>query len=395
MVNLPAFVSVPTFGSAAAKTQPDPSTYVGGYVPGQVFPAEHENWFMAGLSENGNAGNPAIYAVVEELDNFLGIAGVTPASGVTDQIATVINSPVGLGIEAMGMTVDYTDWYQLDRHIIARSHLVGETFASEIVETQVIVSASRSSANPSYPDYNPVISRSVDKTITSDMAPLLVTKLRAYAASVLGVTNFTGTVSGSVITFSVSTAITAMLNLLVQEALVRRWFSSGQSANYQASGGDYTGMSVNIAGIDYAISSVNVLSGTITVTGSPTTGSQTMNLYPYRIVGSSTSIQLPRLSGFVPVGADDADGVEVSGYRHMDQGQGHYHVQQTHAYSAAGGSNTYQVQIGNNIDNGSIGPTGSPIADSVNGTPRTGKTTNARSAAKNYYTWAGDLRAAA
>lgn len=394
MVNLPAFTSVPTFGSAAAKTQPDTSTYVGGYVPGQVFPAEHENWFMAGLTANGVASNTALYATVEELDNFLGIAGVTPASGVTDQIATVINSPVGLGIAAMGMTVDYTDWYQLDRHIIARSHLVGETFASEIVETQVIVSDSRSSANPSFPDYNPVISRSVDKVITSAMAPLLVAKLRAYKASFLGVQNFTGTVSGSNVTFALTAASSAMLNALIQEALVRRWFSTGQNKDYALSGGDYTGMTITVNGVEYPLVSANASTGVVTVTGSPTTGAQTCNLYPYRITGSSSSIQLPRLSGFVPVGADDADGVEVNGYRHMDQAQTHWHSQQTNAYSAAAGSNPYRVALGANVDNGPIGPTG-PAIDGGAGTPRSGKNNNPRSSAKNYYTWAGDLRAAA
>lgn len=398
MVNLPAFVSVPTFGSAASKTQPDPSTYVGGYIPGEVFPAEHENWFMAGLTANGVAGNAALYATVEELDNYLTAVGVTPASGTTTQIGTAINSPVGLGISAMGMTVDYTDWYQLDRHIIARSHLVGETFASEIVEAQVIVSASRSSANPTYPDYNPVISRNADKVITSAMAPLLVTKLRGYAVLVMGVSTFTGTVSGSTITFTLSTTITAMLTMLLNEALVRRWFSSNQSANFAVSGGDFTGMTVTVAGTEYAIASVNIAAGQISVTGSPITGVQTCSLYPYRIVGSSTSIQLPRLSGFVMVGENDSDGAEINGYRHMDELQSHWHDvidSNSQPLPAILGGNQGSGAVIKVFDvSGSVSAT-TMISDGSHGAPRSGKTTNPRSAAKTYFTWAGDLRATA
>ena len=135
------------------------------------------------------------------------------------------------------------------------------------------------------------------------------------------------------------------------------------------------------------------------VSGTPTVGAQNCILYPYRIVGSATSIQLPRLSGFVPVGDGDDDGVEVNGYRHMDTEHGHFHTNAIqNMQSSAAFTSAFNFMQGNGVSNGS--PTAAQVAgsmttDGTNGPPRPAKNTSARTAARNCYTWAQVLNAVA
>lgn len=300
-------------------------------------------------------------------------------------------------VEGAGLTLDGTDQYQVLRAQIALRREVGAPFESEIKLTPVTVAASKSSTNPSYPNYLPIIDRTdADHDVTSSQAPPLVTAFRAYAAEVLGSASFTATVSGSVLTFADTTANNALLRALNEDALVQRWLSSSQSPTYAGSGGDFSNWRcINVAGTDFAMTAISTGSRTITVTGSPATGSQTVIFYPYRIAGSATSVRLHRLSGFVPVSSGDSDGVEISGLRHMDQGQGHYHEIYSATNTQAAGANPGFAAN----SNGSIAGTGSltyvksPITDGTNGTPRTGKTTNPRSHSRYTYTWAGILLA--
>ena len=302
---------------------------------------------------------------------------------------------VQTAVEQAGFTWDPTDAYMLDKANIATSHLIGEDLFMNNGETQVYFSAARSTANPSFPRYNPLISRAVDKTITSAMAPLLVTKMRAFAVSVLGVSSFTGTVSGSVITFANTTVNNQLIAALIQEALVRQWFVS-QDPNFAATGPLYTGMTINVNGSDFAISAASLGGHTITVSGSPTTGSQTCIVYPYRIVASSTSIFLPGTSGFVPVGSGDADAAEIGGLRHMDTIQSHGHGIRGGSVTASAISTNTQSVCGMSGTSSSFftGQIGSPITDG-NGDPRNAKNTSPRSSAKFQFIWAGVLNAAA
>lgn len=304
---------------------------------------------------------------------------------------------VQTAVTESGLTWDAADSYILSKAEIANRLPIGTTFHTDIPLTQTHFSAARSTANPGFPQYNPVISRSVDKTITNAMATPLVTLFRGYAASFLGNASFAGTVVGSVWTAtSITTAVTAMLTAIQNEALVRRWFSSNQSANYAVSGGDFTGISGNVNSVDFAITAVNVGTGAITFSGSPTAGAQTLILYPYRIVGSTTSIFLPRLSGFVPAGEGDFDGMVVNGYRFMDYGQDHGHTLTGNYTAGAGVGNPNPFSEGDTTG----GPLSSTTAVTTlvaasGGTPRTGKNTTPRTVARNFYTHAGVLTAAA
>jgi len=309
--------------------------------------------------------------------------------------AADITDPLTNMITEAGLTYDATDKYQFSKAVIALGTPLGANIFTDTRLTQVAYPNAKSTANPGNPQYLPIISRAVDKTITTAMSLPLVTLYRAHTASVLGSTTFVGTVAASTITFSITATNTAMLQMVLNEALVRRWFSSSQSATFAGSGGDFTGMTVNVAGTDFAITAINVGAGTMTVTGTPTAGAQNCILYPYRVLGSSTSIQLPRLSGFVLTGDGDDDGLFVNGYRSMDFMQGHFHdwsVFKTGAaagaWSAAGGNATMT------LDNTGV-IVGSPRSDGTNGTPRTGKNMTPRSISRNIYTWAQVLNAAA
>jgi len=274
---------------------------------------------------------------------------------------------------------------------IALSKPVGDMLMPEIKLTPVIASASRSTTNPSYPLYLPIIDRTdADHDVTSTQAPDLVTAYRAYAASVLGSASFTATVAGSVLTFANTTANNALIKAISEDAYVQRWLSSNQSATYNGSGPDFTnGRCINVAGTDYAITAISIGSRTITVSGSPTTGSQTVIFYPYRIAGSSTIVRLHRLSGFVPVASGDSDGVEIDGMRHMDTGQGHDHTNATQAL--VGGSGPAGLGAGSQATQTLV--TTATVTDGTNGTPRTGKNNSPRSHARHVYTWVGRLLA--
>jgi len=294
-------------------------------------------------------------------------------------------------IEAVGWSLDGTDQYQLLRSQIALRYEVGKVIDLPYKKTPVTVAGSKSTTNPANPLYWPAIDvTDADHDVPSTQAPDLVTELRAKAAEVLGSASFTATVAGSVLTFANTTANNALLKAISEDALVQRWLSSGQSATYAGSGEDFAnGRCINVAGTDYAMSAINTAARTITVTGSPTTGSQTVIFYPYRIAGSTTSVRLHRLSGFVPVASGDADGVEIDGMRHMDQGQGHYHNPLVGSgFWVVGGGGTSLSGAGT-----AAGPTttGAPVTDGTDGTPRVGKNNSPRSHSRRMYYWVGRL----
>lgn len=325
------------------------------------------------------------------------VAGVTAGTLLVAEDRNNVQEEICNMIESIGWALDSTDQYQLSRSVVAKAKGIGEIVLSEIKLTPVIASASKSTVNPAYPEYLPIIARhDADHDVTSTQAPDLVTAYRAYAAEVMGSASFTATWAASVGTFANNATNNALLAAIQEDALVQRWFSSSQSATYAGSGGDYTGgRCINVAGTDFAITAVNTGSRTITVTGTPTAGSQTVIFYPYRIAGSSTSVRLHRLSGMVGVASQDSDSFEIAGMRHMDMGQGHYH----HFYiptSATGGSDTAINAAALNAASGADLATGNTpvrtiVTDGANGTPRTGKNTTPRSVGRYCYTWARRL----
>lgn len=90
MTPTPSYQSFPVFGSGAAKVQPVAGTYNGGFLPGQLFPAEYENWLMNNASFNSLANQNALTSVVAELINILTQASISPNIGVSTQVYSAL-----------------------------------------------------------------------------------------------------------------------------------------------------------------------------------------------------------------------------------------------------------------------------------------------------------------
>lgn len=108
MVPAPSFDAVPTFGSAAALVEPDGTTYSVGFFPGQVFPAEFENWFMNKLTKNSNELMTDMSNVVAELGTLLTAAGLVPDGGSTTQVKQALDG-LYLGLVAAALLAPKAD----------------------------------------------------------------------------------------------------------------------------------------------------------------------------------------------------------------------------------------------------------------------------------------------
>lgn len=343
-----------------------PTNFASGYTINTQLPAQHFNYFM----------------------NAFSVASIEVENVITNTLTPGTMANVGTPGGTAGLVA--TDYTQLLKSIIATSHLVGENIESEIKQTPVAWTDATFSSYST--QYKPIIDRSVDRVVSSTNAPDLVTLYRAESVSMnisgSSVSSWTGTVSSSTITLTSSTNNLALLNLLSSEFIANGFVNGTQSSSSSAlytysSGAVYR--TINVAGTDYAITAVSVGSLTITVSGTPTTGSQTLILYPYRIAGSTTTVLLPKISGFVGVPQFDYDGEIVGGFKRMDRLQGF-------GISITNAGTSFSFNDGSARDvNTKSNVTRTPITDGTNGTPRTGKTTDPRTRGVYVYTWAGRL----
>lgn len=295
---------------------------------------------------------------------------------------------------ALGLPFDPTDQYVSMKQSIALRHAVGDLVHNEPGNDPVTYANSQSTANPTNPEYNPCIPRGDgDHDIsTTQTTQAVIDKFRTKPLTVGGYSSYAVTVSGSTITVTGPNAgvIMALVTCLQNLGFVNRWKSSGESATYAASGVDFTYASriycVTIAGVDYPITAVSVGSSTITVTGTPASGSQTLYVYPMRIAGSTTSARLRSLAGFVPVPAGDGSMTIMAMAQLMDTVQIHEHAipgSQVSGSGAIAGGTTF----------GTTDTDTSSMIASSGGTPRTAKNTSPRTIGVNMYTWLGVLLA--
>ncbi len=291
-------------------------------------------------------------------------------------------------IEGAGATLDGADWMQLEKAIIAHSHVVGEILDAMLELTPVGWASARSKTNPTNPGYLPVLPIwDADHDITSTAYPDLVTALRAQKGKSSNgagawVTDHNVTVAAHVVTGS-GTAWDYLLAALAEDQLVDA--SAATTAGGWGMGkGAYTNWRcLNVGGTDYAITNVNVGAHTVTITGDSLSGAQTAIAYPYRIAGAATSARVFRVSGEVSVAAGWQEG--VGGYRRRDRLQGHWHILTLKDVDGADHwARTTTAAATAHPDN-----TEGPSPDGVNGTPRTGGTTDARSVVRYFYVWAG------
>jgi len=231
-------------------------------------------------------------------------------------------------------------------------------------------------------DFFPAINLSkinVNLDISTTNYPLLVPYLRGLKLKYLDgtsgeVTSWTASVSGSNITMPTSTSSDAILSSLAEDVLVH-----GSYTNYR---------SITVDNIEYPITNINTSTRVITVTGTPTSGNQTVKFYNYRIASSTTTARLFEIKGRGFIAPNDSSGRHQNGLRVRDRFQGHWH----NSFSInSGGSLVGKASssglLSRNIIDTLITIT-NPADDTLNGTPRTGSTTHGAGVSAHLYIWA-------
>jgi len=293
-------------------------------------------------------------------------------------------------VEDAGFTESLTDFRQIGRMIIALSKKVGEFIYADNELTPVPLINSRSTEHPEYPLYNPIIPRhDANHDITTSEVPQdVITELNATKFKFGATSDFTMTLSGGVLTVPAGDDNTKLLQGVIAMALVNRWYGTNELATFEALGGLFTGARAyccTINGVNYEISNANLIGRTITLASYPANGSYTVTFHPHRIAGYTDRARLRKLSGEAPVVAGDFDGLYAVGGTALDGFQGHRQAPLTGPNLLEGNGTIFGQTGGNNF--GTRSPTtGDPVTDTVNGVPRTGKTTKTRAHAVAAYT---------
>ena len=257
---------------------------------------------------------------------------------------------------------------------VVEAKFVGEIFS--------IIGNARvpSSSFPAFCMTNFSGSTTINITNFIELVPLLRDQTAVYLEGQTGqVSAFAGTVSGSVITLTDTTANNAILAALEEDRL--------------ANGGSFTDWRTgDIDGTTFALSGLNVSTRAITVTGTPTTGAQNITFYPHRIAGSTTTARVHSWIGRSLIGP--GTGETISGLLRRDRFQGHWHRFRQQNSSAAVGQDylrndrtfdTPNVTQDNNVVDA--------VTDGVNGTPRTGSDTHGPDVSAHMYLYGGQYNA--
>lgn len=78
MINNQTMVNYPVFADSGTKTQPSQTNYSRGFIPGEVFPAEWENWIENKTSQAITTLNAGTESMEKEINNVLSAAGKEP-----------------------------------------------------------------------------------------------------------------------------------------------------------------------------------------------------------------------------------------------------------------------------------------------------------------------------
>ena len=221
-------------------------------------------------------------------------------------------------------------------------------------------------------------STSVDVTNYPDYVPWLRAIQIIYLEGLGGQTNsFSGSVSGSVLTLDDNTANNALIAALNEDNLAFGTFTNWRT--------------VDIDGTTFAITALNTTARTITVTGSPSTGTQNVTFYPHRIAGSTTTARLISLIGRSPIGA--GTGEVISGLLRRDRFQRHFHDYITQGSGATVPANDTYI-AGSTLstpfeDNAARQQVLQPTDDGISGTPRFGSDTHGPDFGSHIYQFVG------
>ncbi len=222
-----------------------------------------------------------------------------------------------------------------------------------------------------------------------DLVPDLRTRRTIFKEGISGekyqfdVTNWAIVSNVATLTFADQWSENKTLSGYAEDNLVHGDFNNWRSVTLASAIG-------NIPAGEYALSAIDPSARTITfpVTASDGSGAVTAiaEFYSHRIPGSSTTARVYERPGGVLVAANDADGECIAGLRRRDRGQGHWHEAYTKvagAVSRLSGTGSLSATDGARITD----QIKNPITDTVNGVPRTGKTTEPKSMVGHLYLW--------
>ena len=86
-----AYDSYPSFADSGTRVQPSPaSKYAQGFLPGETFPAEWQNWFMHGATSGITRLNTDVLSIKQEINNILAEANMSADEDVHNQAVTAI-----------------------------------------------------------------------------------------------------------------------------------------------------------------------------------------------------------------------------------------------------------------------------------------------------------------
>lgn len=94
------FGCYPVFGCAATKCEPNPVKYETGYIPGDVLPAEHLNWFLGNDTAGYNLLCAGVSSIEQELATVLSCAGCTPDPTSCSQVYNAVMYQINACITA-------------------------------------------------------------------------------------------------------------------------------------------------------------------------------------------------------------------------------------------------------------------------------------------------------
>lgn len=218
-----------------------------------------------------------------------------------------------------------------------------------------------------------------DHDLTATNYPLAIAPLRAQKSPIWDgsayVTSIAVTVTGGVITSAAGTRWTNFMAAIAEEQIVH-----GSYVNFRC---------VTLNGNDYAITNVNTVTPSLTVGSPPADGAYTLEYYPSRIPGSTSSARTFKDTGRSLM---SLDGVAlVPGTRRRDRMQGHGHAIRLDANAGSDTTMVGSTDYGTSYDKSTSGAASVIESDGTNGTPRTGSKTEPNSTTVYRAMWVGTI----
>ena len=237
----------------------------------------------------------------------------------------------------------------------------------------------------------------IDVANWPDFVPHLRTKKLTYnegitgAKSAFDVTDWDITSNVATLTFANTTAELAILAALLEDNLVHSSYTDWRSITLASVIGDISAGEYAITNVDASLRQITFAFTSGNNSGS---GSFTSEFYTNRVPGSSTTARLYEATARTLVSANDDDGENINGLRRRDKSQGH----RRRIQGVESGLDVNKFCRDNGALSGGSGGIGfggfnaglqivtsDYITDGINGSPRTGKTTDPRSLGAHLY----------